>query len=254
MASRRRVKRQGEHSRAVGYLRVSTDDQNLGIEAQREMISRDAARRGVQVTSWHADEGVSGTLPMARRPAFLEALSAMKASKSTVLFVAKPDRLTRAGDAQAETLAYAVYKHGGVIAYADGTSEADTANGKFQRRMMAAVAALERDYISERTIAALSVKKARGERTGRIPYGSKLAADGVHLEADPAEQAIIEQMTALREAGATLRGITAKLNEGPPPRNSRAWHLTSVAEILHRVATSTSGRSTARATRLEHSP
>jgi len=235
MASRRRVKRQGEHSKAVGYLRVSTDDQTLGIDAQREMITRDALRRGVQVTSWHADEGVSGTLPLTRRPALLEALSAMKAAKATLLFVAKPDRLTRAGDAQAEALSYAVYKHGGAIAYADGTSEADTANGKFQRRMMAAVSALERDYIAERTTAALAVKKARGERTGRIPYGYRLAADGIHLEADPAEQAIVEQMVALREAGASLRDITARLNEGPPPRTSRAWHLTSVAEILHRV-------------------
>lgn len=237
MATRRRAKRnKGEHTLAVGYLRVSTEDQTLGIDAQRAMVERDAARRGVHVVSWHADEGVSGTLPLAKRPAFLEALTALKAAKATLLFVAKPDRLTRAGDAQAEALSYAVARHGGAIAYADGTSEADTANGKFQRRMMAAVSALERDYIAERTTAALAVKKAKGERTGRIPYGYRLAEDGVHLVADAGEQAVIAQMVAHREAGASLRAVTAKLNEGPPPRASKAWHLTSVVEILDRTA------------------
>jgi len=43
------------------------------------------------------------------------------------------------------------------------------------------------------TKAALGAKKARGERVGEIPYGYRLATDGVHLEPDQAEQAVIAE-------------------------------------------------------------
>src|SRR3954453_2420928 len=42
--------------------------------------------------------------------------------------------------------------------------------------------------IKARTKAALSAKRRRGERTGQIPVGSQLAADGRTLESDPGEQ------------------------------------------------------------------
>src|SRR4051812_17673555 len=61
---------------AIGYLRVSTDEQaasGLGLEAQRAEIEALAARRGVQVVEWYTDAGISGAT-MGKRPAFLSAL------------------------------------------------------------------------------------------------------------------------------------------------------------------------------------
>ena len=54
--------RSGSSLVAVGYVRVSTDDQNLGPQAQRAAIESWAAREGVQVAAWHVDQGVSGPL------------------------------------------------------------------------------------------------------------------------------------------------------------------------------------------------
>ena len=44
----------------MAYIRVSTEDQALGPEAQRAAIENWAARQGVQVLSWHIDQGVGG--------------------------------------------------------------------------------------------------------------------------------------------------------------------------------------------------
>ena len=60
MAQRLRKHPQRDQSRAVAYLRVSTEDQALGPEAQRAAIEAWAARQGVQVLSWHLDQGVGG--------------------------------------------------------------------------------------------------------------------------------------------------------------------------------------------------
>ena len=74
------------------------------------------------------------------------------------------------------------------------------------------------------TKAALDVKKARGERVGPIPYGYRLAADGLHLEPDPSEQRTIARAKALRDAGLTVRRIAEDLARRlpqprrPPPR------------------------------------
>jgi len=46
-------------SKAVAYLRVSTEDQALGPEAQRASIEAWAARQGIEVATWHTDQGIS---------------------------------------------------------------------------------------------------------------------------------------------------------------------------------------------------
>jgi len=69
------------------------------------------------------------------------------------------------------------------------------------RRIVDAFAEYERLLIKARTRAALAVKRSRGERTGDVPYGSQLAADGVHLEPLPAEQRMVTSVRKARAAG-----------------------------------------------------
>jgi hypothetical protein len=89
---------------------------------------------------------------------------------------------------------------------------------------------------SSLTRAALAVKRTRGERIGQIPFGSRLAPDGVHLEADPAEQDVLARLRSLRAEGLTVRAIAARLNlDGCPCRGS-AWHKTTIARIVKRDA------------------
>jgi hypothetical protein len=82
----------------------------------------------------------------------------------------------------------------------------------------------------------LARKRARGERVGSVPYGSRLAADGVHLEADPVEAQAVQLIRDLRASGRTLRAIAAALEaRGIPPRGQR-WHATTIGRALSATA------------------
>lgn len=83
------------------------------------------------------------------------------------------------------------------------------------------------------TQAALDAKKARGERTGNVPFGYHLAPDGVHLEIDDDEQLTIARARRWRCARYSLREIVAVLNaEGRRGRTGKPLGLRQVALLL----------------------
>src|SRR5438067_1065398 len=76
----------------LAYVRVSTSKQELGPEAQREMINAYAIQHGHTVVAWY-EEHISGGADLDQRLALLEAINAL--SKGMALIVAKRDRLAR---------------------------------------------------------------------------------------------------------------------------------------------------------------
>ena len=83
------------------------------------------------------------------------------------------------------------------------------------------------------TKAALAVKKSKGQLVGAVPYGWQLAADGVTLEKNEGEQAVVEAVRTLRAEGLSLRAIAAELEaRGLMARNGRSWHATQVSRIV----------------------
>src|SRR5579864_6724647 len=110
----------GDPSLAVAYVRVSTEEQRLGPEAQRAQIEVWAARAGVRVVAWCLDQGVSGAAPLETRPALVTALAELRAQKAGVLVVAKRDRLARSVEV-ALALERALQGVGARVVSADGT-------------------------------------------------------------------------------------------------------------------------------------
>ena len=225
----------GPGTLAVGYVRVSTDDQALGPDAQRAALAKWAKASGATLVSIHEDIGVSGAAPISARPGLLSALAALAASAASVLVVAKRDRLAR--DPIVSAMAEATAERaGGRIVSAAGEGNGDDPTAILMRRIVDAFAEYERLLISARTIAALAVKSARGERTGGVPLGSTVAADGVHLQADAAEALALDTIRELRTAGRSIRSIAAELNDRKiPARGALGWHPTSVARVLART-------------------
>jgi len=86
---------QGNPQIAVGYTRVSTDEQKLGPEAQRSAIAAWAARETIQVSRYCDDENVSGSVDPRLRPGFNAAMAAVTELKAGVIVVARRDRLAR---------------------------------------------------------------------------------------------------------------------------------------------------------------
>jgi len=78
--------------KVIGYLRVSTRDQDYGIEVQRTAIAGEAERRGWDV-QWIVDQGETGK--NANRPGLNEALALLNGGEADALVVSKLDRLSR---------------------------------------------------------------------------------------------------------------------------------------------------------------
>jgi len=219
--------------RAVAYLRVSTDRQELGPEAQRAAVEAWAAREGVVVVAWHLDAGVSGGAPIADRPELVAALASLTVHSAGVLVVAKRDRLAR--DVMNAAMLERMVRDAGarIVSAAGEGTDSDDPSAVLMRTMVDAFAQYERAMIAARTRAALAAKRARGERAGTVPYGYTADAAG-RLVVCPVEQATASRVRELRAAGLTFPAIVAELSRaGTVSRGGRPLGLSAV----HALAT-----------------
>jgi DNA invertase Pin-like site-specific DNA recombinase len=214
----RKVKAQ---TAVVAYLRASRDEQKNGPEAQRAAIEAWAAREGVQVASWHVDQGVSGGAALEDCPALLEAMAAVP--KGGAMVVSSRDRMAR------DNFRAAVIESKVRVVSADGVGNEQSPESVMMKRMIDAIAEYERARIKARTVAALGAKKRRGELTGTAPYGMKVDEDGVHLVADEVEGRVVARAKELSDQGLTVRAIAAALNaEGYRNRAGKEFAFQSV--------------------------
>jgi DNA invertase Pin-like site-specific DNA recombinase len=222
----------GNPSLAVAYLRVSTEDQNLGPQAQRSAIERWAASRGVTAVAWFEDHGKSGAAPADERPALMAALAALREHGAGLLVAAKRDRIAR-DVVVAATVEQLAHDHGARVVTADGVSVEQTPEGALMRGLLDLFAAYERSVIRARTSAALAAKRQRGERvSGRAPLGFRF--DGGRLVEDAAEVAMLASIRDLRGKGLSLARIASILTaEGVTLRGGRI-HVTTLARALSR--------------------
>lgn len=221
---------------AVAYLRVSTDEQQLGPEAQRAAVEAWAARAGVTVAGWHLDQGVSGSLGIEDRPGLRAAFEALTTHRAGILVAAKRDRIAR-DIYVAKGIAREVAKRGARIVCADGVGNGDSPADEFMRTILDGVAEFERAMIRARIKAALAVKRARGEFVGMAPYGHRVSSDGRTLEPEPGERVVLERVAQLRAEGASLAGIAGALNaEGLRSRSGGLFSKTQVARMVRGAA------------------
>jgi site-specific DNA recombinase len=222
-------------SRVVAYVRVSTDkqaDHGVSLEAQREKVMAYAALYDLEVVEVVVDAGASAkTLD---REGLARVLELLGSGAVDGLLVAKLDRLTRSVRDLGELLDRYFRRSGGP-ALLSVAEQIDTrsAAGRLVLNILGSVSEWEREAIGERTSTAMRHKAARGEYTGgRVPYGFRLASDGVHLEEDPAEQAVLAAARAAHAKGLSLRAIARELaRQGFTTRRGRAFH----AKQVHRM-------------------
>jgi hypothetical protein len=83
----------------------------------------------------------------------------------------------------------------------------------------------------------MSHKRTNGERVGNIQFDYRLGVDGKHVEPDPGEQAVLDEIRRMRQTGKSLRGIATALNHGGHrTRRGSAWRLEHVARITKQAA------------------
>ena len=137
--------------RLVAYYRVSTNDQNLGISAQKEIVRRYCEINSAEIIS-EFEEHESGKRN--DRPQLAAAL-AESVQNGAFLIVAKIDRLTRVAYFGLQLCEK--YK----IIFCDHPNM-----GTLEQSIYFGMAQQEREYISQRTKSALAALKKQGIKLG----------------------------------------------------------------------------------------
>jgi len=220
---------------AIGYCRVSTDQQcerGVSLAAQAQKVRAMALVHGAELVAVIQEGGESAkTLD---RPGMQRVLAMVERRQVQAVIVAKLDRLTRSVRDLCELLELLERRGVALISVAESL-DTGSASGRLVINIMAAVSQWEREAIGERTRDALRHKRSQGERVGNIAFGYRLAADGKHVEPDPGEQTVLEEIRRLRGAGVSLRRIATALNSRAlRTRRGTAWRLEHVARICAR--------------------
>jgi site-specific DNA recombinase len=208
----------GSLNRAVGYVRVSTQEQaeqGISLDAQEARIRAYATMRGLELVDVIVDPGVSaGKYTLEQREGGKRVLAAVRSRTVRHVIALKLDRLFR-NTIDCLTTVQAWDKAGVSCHLIDmGGASIDTASamGRMFLTMAAGFAEMERNLTAERTTAALSRKREKGERVGQVGYGWQVAPDGVYLIEHAPEQAVIATVRELRASGLSFRSIAGELN------------------------------------------
>jgi len=219
--------------KAIGYCRVSTEKQadfGVSLDAQSEKVRAMAVVQGADLAEVIVDAGESAK--SLKRPGMARLMSLVDAGEVDTVIIAKLDRLTRSVADLAELLKRFERRCVSLVSVADSL-DTRSAAGRLVLNIMVSVSQWEREAIGERTRDAMSHKRANGERIGTLPFGYRAAPDGLHLEANPAEQGILERIRELKAAGRTTRMIAEELNrQGYTTRRGTGWRFQYVAEAL----------------------
>jgi DNA invertase Pin-like site-specific DNA recombinase len=224
--------------RAIGYCRVSTAGQaedGVSLDAQRAALTAWAERAGFELLDIEV-EVVSGGAELSKRSGLLRALARLAEERAEALVVYKRDRLARDVVTAALVERMAQKARAAVVAV-EGTTNGAAPEDVLLRTMVDAFAQYERALIAQRTRVALAHKRARGERTGTVRRGYRLAEDGVSLVQDDAEQRVLRMVRELRQQGLTVRAIAIELEQrGVLSRCGKPLGFSAVGKILRSAA------------------
>ncbi|HZO92277.1 MAG TPA: recombinase family protein [Candidatus Baltobacteraceae bacterium] len=220
--------------RLVAYYRVSTDKQGrsgLGLQGQEAGVAAHVASTGCELVGVYT-EVESGK--RADRPELAKAIAHAKRARAT-LVIAKLDRLARN-----------VHFVSGLMESGVPFVACDNPNANpLTVHILAAVAEDEARRISERTKAALAAYKARGGVLGGARASSRNLSGEARIRgaqtnregARTSYAGVLPKMTALRDAGKSLREIADAMNaEGSTTRTGAAWTAVQVKRVLDRAA------------------
>ncbi|HVJ90185.1 MAG TPA: recombinase family protein [Labilithrix sp.] len=227
--------------RAVAYIRLEKGDSVESVDdvarAQRAAIEEWAGREQVAIRSWQLDLDVSDKTPIAERPGLLAAYAAIREHRAGILVAANAERFS-VDELVSWLIERAALTQGAKLQTADGSqirtpADAPAEDASYSRGALDLARTYQRVVVRSRIRAALAAKKSRGERAGAVPYGYRLAADGVHLEPNEAEQAVVASVRQLASEGLSQRAIVAHLATcGVTGRTGAPLRQTQVARIL----------------------
>jgi DNA invertase Pin-like site-specific DNA recombinase len=211
---------------AVGYTRVSTDDQaehGASLTAQTAAIAAECERRDWKLTHTFTDTFTGGKIS---RPGLDQALAVIQPGDA--LIVAKLDRLTRSVADLANLLEQSKTAGWHLVALDFGL-DMSTPQGELVANVLMSVAQWERRIIGQRTKDGLAAKKAQGQWVSKA--GNVVTQLGRPATITPSVRLLARE---LHEDGWTTMQIAALFNDMglPTPRGGQFWRDSSLRSAL----------------------
>jgi site-specific DNA recombinase len=227
---------------AVGYVRVSTDKQEVSREAQQERIRAQATLKGVKLLDILVDDAkFSGDL---NRDGLKKVLALVRERKISAVIVTKLDRLTRSTRDMIHLMEMFDKKKVALVSIAE-TLDTKSPTGRFFVRMLANIGELERETIGDRTRTGMGQLKSMGFPVGNAPYGHRRPgrsnhriplADKLPLLVNESEQKVLDMVRQLREENVSLRKIAGEFNAaGLRTRKGTEWRFQYVARMVRQM-------------------
>ena len=144
--------------RLAGYARVSTGDQDLGLQI-------DALQKAGCIDDLIFTDKVSGA--RTARPGLDACLEELKSGDTLVVW--RLDRLGRSMSHLVALVTELLDKNIGFRSLQDGAIDTTTASGELMFNIFSSLAQFERRLIQERTKAGLAAARSRGKQGGRKP-------------------------------------------------------------------------------------
>jgi site-specific DNA recombinase len=226
----------GDPQKALGYCRVSTDEQareGVSLSAQRERIEAYAKAKGLELTAVLADEGLSGK--NLNRPALRQVLDRCQARDIGHVIVWKLDRLTRRTK-HLLNLVEDVFLAKGIELHSVSESlDTSTPHGRFVLTLFGGLAQMERELIGERTRSAMAFKRERFQPTSHPPLGFRANGSRHRMIPVPEELEIVHRIIDRWRKGQSYRSIARQLDaDGVPTKQGGRWRHTTVSRVVQR--------------------
>lgn len=210
----------------VIYCRVSTDDQHkthLGLDAQLEACIRVCNQLELNVIKTF-EETVSAKINPMERPVFRSAVQLAINNKAKIM-IDKLDRLSR------EVYHISGFLNGYMIKNCPKLIIADNPSAtEFELNLRAALAQEERRLISERTKAALAIKRSQGYELGKI--GREVSLKNRREKTQEAFNLMVE----LRGQGYSYQKIADTLNaDGFTTSGGGIWYSQMIHSRLKNI-------------------
>jgi site-specific DNA recombinase len=227
--------------RAIGYIRVSTENQNgddvFGLETQRECIKDHCEANGLELVEIYEDPALSGNLPPLERPGLGRALETLKAGDIEQFIVPRLDRLAR-DTMLALWLEKEIRKTGAELISISEPYRWEDPIQKLPLTMVAAFAEFERSLITTRLSSGRKTKARQGGYAGgKAPIGYKETRGAKALVVDEEKAATVRRVFELRDANpeASLKTLADILNtEGHTTKTGKPFHPMQVKRIIDR--------------------
>jgi len=219
---------------AIGYVRVSTISQcenGDGLEIQKKRIADYCKEKGIELTRFYEDKGLSGAVK--ERPALLKLLKDCENGLVKKVIVYKQDRLSR-------ELTVALWLETQFKKYdielnsvIDPEYDMEDPLQKAFKRIADVFAELEKDVIATRLKDGRVNNARNGERgSGAIPFGYKKVNE--LLEVEPIESIWVDKVFRLAAKGRSYSKIAGTLNKnGLKTKRGNPFQIETIKYMLH---------------------